>query len=184
MTRIARSAPIASPVRSCSCHALWPIAASTTSPAPCFSLIRRASSIAISSNGLITHLTLSVAIPEPSGRTRIVVAGSGTRLIGTRIFTAVHSTPGAQPWPRDRSGVSGRKREEPNSEPRTDQRRVPPEIGEIFAAGSRSTRCSPDGRKARLPASRISGAISLLIRSPGIRYAGPATASEPTTVRV
>jgi hypothetical protein len=32
---------------------------------------------------------LSVAIPEPSGNTRMVVAGSGTRLMGTRIFTVV-----------------------------------------------------------------------------------------------
>jgi hypothetical protein len=30
-----------------------------------------------------------VAIPVPSGSTRIVVAGSGTRLIGTRIFKAL-----------------------------------------------------------------------------------------------
>src|SRR5580704_4890079 len=49
--------------------------------------MRKASSRAISSKGLITHLTLSVAIPEPSGRILIVVAGSGTRFSGTRIFT-------------------------------------------------------------------------------------------------
>jgi ATP-dependent protease HslVU (ClpYQ) ATPase subunit len=87
-TRIALSAPIASPVRSCSCQVGRPTEIRTTSPPPCFSLILRASSIAISSKGLITHLTLSVAIPDPSGSTRIVVAGSGTRLTGTRIFTA------------------------------------------------------------------------------------------------
>src|ERR1700730_17000119 len=88
-TRIARSAPIANPVRNCSCQVCRPIEINTTSPPPCFSLIRSASSRAISSNGLITHLTLSVAIPEPSGRIRMVVAGSGTRFTGTRIFTAV-----------------------------------------------------------------------------------------------
>src|SRR6516162_11360474 len=51
--------------------------------------MRSASSMAISSKGLMTHLTLSVAIPEPSGSTRMVVAGSGTRLMGTRIFTVI-----------------------------------------------------------------------------------------------
>ncbi len=76
---------------SCSCQVGWPIETSTTSPPPCFSLIRSASSIAISSNGLITHLTLSVAIPEPSGRTRIVVAGSGTRLMEPESSQRYHS---------------------------------------------------------------------------------------------
>jgi hypothetical protein len=37
----------------------------------------------------MTHLMLSVAIPEPTGITRMVVAGSGTLLMGTRIFTTV-----------------------------------------------------------------------------------------------
>src|SRR5713226_6789744 len=61
--------------------------ASTTSLPPSFSLIRRASSMAISSKGLMTYLMLSVTIPDPSGFTRIVVSGSGTLLTVTRIFT-------------------------------------------------------------------------------------------------
>jgi methionyl-tRNA formyltransferase len=87
--RMLRWVPIATPVRNCSCQVCWPIDISATSAPPCFSLIRNASSMAISSKGLITHFTLSVAIPEPSGRIRMVVAGSGTRFTETRIFTAV-----------------------------------------------------------------------------------------------
>ncbi len=86
---MARSAPIARPVRSCSCATLPPTLTSTTSAPPCFSLIRSASSMAISQNGLTTYLTLSVTIPVPSGRTLIVAFGSGTRFAATRIFTGI-----------------------------------------------------------------------------------------------
>src|SRR5690349_9413874 len=88
-TRMARSAPIARPVRSCSCDVFCPIETSTTSVPATFSLMRRASSIAISSNGLITHLTLSVEIPVPSAPILMMVSGSGTRFTVTRIFTRI-----------------------------------------------------------------------------------------------
>ena len=69
-TRIARSAPMASPVRSCCCVSAGPMLTTITSVAPPFSLIRRASSSAISSNGLMLIFTPSVTTPEPSGLTR------------------------------------------------------------------------------------------------------------------
>src|SRR5438876_10592978 len=84
---MARSAPMARPVRSCSWAVFCPIDSSTTSVPVTFSLMRSASSMAISSNGLITHLTLSVTIEVPSGVSLMTVSGSGTRLTGTRIFT-------------------------------------------------------------------------------------------------
>src|SRR5690349_13673730 len=58
----------------------------TTSP-PCFSLRRRASSTAISSNGLSTHFTPSFTYPDPSPATRSLISGSGTRFAVQRIFT-------------------------------------------------------------------------------------------------
>src|SRR5262245_54924270 len=86
-TRMARSAPIASPVRSCSCAALGPMLTSTTSLPAFFSLMRSASSTAISSKGLTTHFTLSVTKPVPSALIFSCVSGSGTRFTVTRIFT-------------------------------------------------------------------------------------------------
>src|SRR5262245_44916978 len=86
-TRMARSAPIASPVRSCSCAVLGPMLTSTTSEPACFSFRRSPSSIAISSNGFTTHLTLSVTNPVPSAVILSCVSGSGTRFTVTRIFT-------------------------------------------------------------------------------------------------
>src|SRR5262245_37461417 len=84
---MARSAPIASPVRSCSCAALGPMLTSTTSLPGFFSLMRSASSTAISSKGLTTHFTLSVTEPVPSALIFSCVSGSGTRFTVTRIFT-------------------------------------------------------------------------------------------------
>src|SRR5436190_768185 len=86
-TRMARSAPMASPVRSCSCAVFAPIETSTTSLPGTFSFTRSASSIAISSKGLITHLTLSPTMLLPSGAILMTVSGSGTRFTATRIFT-------------------------------------------------------------------------------------------------
>jgi acetyl/propionyl-CoA carboxylase alpha subunit len=60
----------ASPVRSCCCDSLLPIDTTTTSSASPRSLMRSASSSAISSNGLILILTPSVSTPEPSDRIR------------------------------------------------------------------------------------------------------------------
>ena len=68
-TRMARSAPMASPVRSCSDDVLPPMLTSTTSAPPPLSFRRSASSMAISSNGLTTYLRLSVTMPLPSGLT-------------------------------------------------------------------------------------------------------------------
>src|SRR4030095_7915782 len=69
-TRIARSAPIASAVRSVSCALAGPIDTATISVATPFSLRRIASSTAISSNGFIDILTLARSTPEPSILTR------------------------------------------------------------------------------------------------------------------
>ncbi len=91
---MARSAPMARPVRSCSCAAFGPMLTSTTSEPACFSFRRSASSIAISSNGLTTHLTLSVANPVPSALILSCVSGSGTRFTVTRIFTGGVSSGG------------------------------------------------------------------------------------------
>ena len=70
-TRIARSAPSASAVRSVSCaRGRTPQETATISVATPFSLSRTASSTAISSNGFIDILTLAVSTPLPSGLTR------------------------------------------------------------------------------------------------------------------
>src|SRR5881396_556664 len=98
-TRMARSAPMASPVRSCSCAVFAPIETSTTSLPGTFSFTRSASSIAISSKGLITHLTLSPTMLLPSGAILMTVSGSGTRFTATRIFTRVSSGIGAEGRP-------------------------------------------------------------------------------------
>ena len=69
-TRIARSAPMASAVRSVSCACFTPIETATISSATPFSLRRIASSTAISSKGFMLILTLARSTPEPSAFTR------------------------------------------------------------------------------------------------------------------
>ena len=69
-TRMARSAPIASAVRSVSWHRVSPSDTATTSVALPPSLSRIASSQAISSNGFIDILTLAMSTPLPSALTR------------------------------------------------------------------------------------------------------------------
>jgi hypothetical protein len=69
-TRIARSAPIASAVRSVSCAFCSPIETATTSVATPFSRRRSASSTAISSNGFIDIFTFARSTPVPSILTR------------------------------------------------------------------------------------------------------------------
>ena len=68
-TRTARSAPIASAVRSCCCASAGPMLTARTSSARPRSLMRKASSSAISSKGLMLILTPSVTTPELSGLT-------------------------------------------------------------------------------------------------------------------
>src|SRR5262245_52328328 len=85
-TRMARSAPSASAVRSVSWQAPTPHDTATISLATPFSLSRTASSTAISSNGFIDILTLAVSTPLPSGFTRTLTLKSTTRLTETRIF--------------------------------------------------------------------------------------------------
>ena len=69
-TRIARSAPIASAVRSVSWHFCTPIETATTSVTAPFSRSRSASSTAISSNGFMLILTFARSTPDPSTFTR------------------------------------------------------------------------------------------------------------------
>ena len=71
-TRIARSAPMASAVRSVSCACCGPIETATISVTLPFSFRRIASSTAISSKGFIDILTLASSTPEPSALTRIL----------------------------------------------------------------------------------------------------------------
>src|SRR5262249_30726954 len=85
-TRMARSAPMASAVRSVSCDLSEPIDTATTSVASPRSLMRTASSTAISSKGFIDILTLSKSTPLPSDLTRTLTLKSTTRFTGTRIF--------------------------------------------------------------------------------------------------
>mmetsp|Transcript_54556 Transcript_54556/g.130713 ORF Transcript_54556/g.130713 Transcript_54556/m.130713 type:complete len:239 (-) Transcript_54556:87-803(-) len=73
-TWIARSAPIASAVRSCSCDAVGPTVTATISVTTFFSFRRTASSTAISSKGFMLILTLAVSTPILSGLTRIFTA--------------------------------------------------------------------------------------------------------------
>jgi hypothetical protein len=70
LTRMPRSAPIASPVRIVSEACAGPIDTTTTSVALPASLSRSASSTAISSNGFIDILTLASSTPVPSLLTR------------------------------------------------------------------------------------------------------------------
>ena len=79
--RMARSTPIASAARICSSTVGAPIVMPTISAASPRSRIRNASSMAISSNGLITDLGVEAAAP-----TTVASLGSGTLLNGTRIF--------------------------------------------------------------------------------------------------
>jgi len=62
---------MASAVRSCCWQSAGPIETATTSSACPFSLMRSASSSAISSKGLMLILTPSVITPVPSGLTRM-----------------------------------------------------------------------------------------------------------------
>ena len=62
---------MASAVRSCCWQSAGPMVATTTSSAPPRSLMRSASSSAISSKGLMLILTPSVMTPLPSGFTRM-----------------------------------------------------------------------------------------------------------------
>jgi len=68
--RMARSAPMASAVRSVSCACLTPMETATTSSTWPFSFRRIASSTAISSKGFIDILTLARSTPDPSALTR------------------------------------------------------------------------------------------------------------------
>src|SRR6266699_4498991 len=79
--RMARSTPIASAARICSSTAGAPIVAPTISVASPRSRIRNASSMAISSNELITDLGVETAPPATA-----TSLGSGTLLNETRIF--------------------------------------------------------------------------------------------------
>ena len=63
-----------------------PIETATTSVASPRSLMRTASSTAISSNGFIDILTLARSTPLPSDLTRTLTLKSTTRFTGTRIF--------------------------------------------------------------------------------------------------
>src|SRR5438094_502237 len=79
--RMARSMPIASAARICSSTVGAPIVTPTISVASARSRIRNASSMAISSNGLITDLGVETAPPAT-----VASLGSGTLLNGTRTF--------------------------------------------------------------------------------------------------
>ena len=85
-TRIARSAPMASAVRSVSWHACTPHDTTTISVATPASFRRTASSTAISSKGFIDILMLAVSTPVPSALTRTLTLKSTTRLTLTRTF--------------------------------------------------------------------------------------------------
>src|SRR5918995_4514439 len=85
-TWIARSAPMASAVRSVSWQACGPQDTTTISVATPASFSRTASSTAISSKGFIDILTLAVSTPLPSALTRTLTLKSTTRLMATRTF--------------------------------------------------------------------------------------------------
>src|SRR5436190_1443162 len=87
--RIARSAPIASAVRSVSWHAMSPHETATISVTSPASLSRTASSTAISSNGFIDILMFAVSTPVWSALTRTLTLKSTTRLTATRAFIEV-----------------------------------------------------------------------------------------------
>src|SRR5690242_7268985 len=91
-TRIARSAPMASAVRSVSWHAVTPQDTATISVAAPASLSRTASSTAISPKGFIDIFTFAVSTPLPSALTRTLTLKSTTRLTLTSIFIAKNYT--------------------------------------------------------------------------------------------
>src|ERR1700724_1163171 len=100
LTRMPRSAPMASAVRMVSDACCGPIETATTSVALPASLRRRASSTAISSKGFIDIFTLASSTPLPSVLTRILTLKSTTRLRGTRTFILVSPGGGAQAMTR------------------------------------------------------------------------------------
>ena len=71
LTRMARSAPMASAVRNVSCACCGPTETTMISSTLPASFSRIASSTPISSNGFIDILTLARSTPEPSALTRI-----------------------------------------------------------------------------------------------------------------
>src|SRR5688572_31876480 len=83
---MARSAPMASAVRSVSWQACGPQETTTISLAAPASFRRTASSTAISSKGFIDILTFAVSTPLPSPLTRTLTLKSTTRLTLTRTF--------------------------------------------------------------------------------------------------
>src|SRR5436190_15794172 len=85
-TRMARSAPIASAVRSVSWLCGAPQETARISVALPASLRRTAASMAISSKGFIDILTLAVSTPVLSALTRTLTLKSTTRLTATRTF--------------------------------------------------------------------------------------------------
>src|SRR6476661_781764 len=109
LTRMPRSAPMASAVRIVSPACAGPTETAMISVALPASLRRSASSTAISSKGFIDILTLPSSTPVPSALTRIFTSLSTARLTGTRIFMAwfgffrlLSRLLSAAPWhPRD-----------------------------------------------------------------------------------
>src|SRR5436190_1740508 len=85
-TRMARSAPIASAVRSVSWLCGAPQETARISLAPPASFRRTAASTAISSKGFIDILTFAVSTPVLSALTRTLTLKSTTRLTTTRTF--------------------------------------------------------------------------------------------------
>ena len=83
---MARSAPMASAVRSVSWQACTPHDTATISVAAPASFSRTAASTAISSNGFIDIFTFAVSTPVLSALTRTLTLKSTTRLTATRIF--------------------------------------------------------------------------------------------------
>src|ERR1051326_8877307 len=105
LTKMPRSAPMASAVRMVSPACCGPIETQTISVAlPC-SLSRIASSTAISSKGFIDILTLASSTPEPSALTRTFTLKSTTRFTGTRSFMNFRSA-----WDRKRPEIDGSAR--------------------------------------------------------------------------
>ena len=88
----ARSAPMANAVRSMSWHCLPPTLTAMISSAWPASLMRVASSTAISQNGFMDIFTLAVSTPLPSCFTRMRTLKSTTRFIGATIFMLSLST--------------------------------------------------------------------------------------------
>src|SRR5581483_4750582 len=132
-TRMARSAPSASAVRSVSWLAAVPHDTATISVAAPASFSRIASSTAISSKGFIDILTFAVSTPLPSARTRTFTLKSTTRLTATRTFM----------------GLSAGKPRLYKASPRRDfGRRAPFEpVGEVFRLVARVRARAVDRRR-------------------------------------